>query len=61
MSNANDSASCQDSNRRAQRVDRVSAIPERLGSACDSLSSEDIDAQIRWFFENALERKAPRF
>jgi len=56
MSNANDSASCQDSNRRAQRVDRISAIPEPLGSACDSLSSEDIDAQIRWFFANALER-----
>jgi len=27
--------------------------PRRSGN--DSLSSEDIDAQIRWFFENAIE------
>jgi hypothetical protein len=60
MYNASDSTSCQDINHRAQRVDRILAIPEPLRSACDSLSSEDIDAQIRWFFENALERKPPR-
>jgi hypothetical protein len=56
MSNGNDSASCQDSDRRTLRVDRRPAIP--LGSRIDPLSSEDIDTQIRWFFDNALKRKS---
>ena len=57
MSNGNDSASCQDSDRRTQRIDRLPVIPDPLGSRNDPLSGEYIDAQIRWFFENALKRK----
>jgi hypothetical protein len=32
--------------------------PRRVGS--DPLSSEDIDAQIRWYFENVLEGETLR-
>jgi len=60
MSNGNGSASYQDFDRDTQWVARAPAIPDPLGSQSDPLSSEDIDDQIRWFFENALERKAPR-
>jgi hypothetical protein len=60
MSNGNDTASYQDCDRDTQWVARARAIPDPLGSRSDPLSSEDIDAQIRWFFENALERKPPR-
>ena len=30
------------------------------GSGSDRLSGEDVDAQIRWFFENAVDREPPR-
>ena len=60
MSIGNDSASSQDSARRAQRTDRASVMTEALGSGNDPLGSEEIDAQIRWFFENALERTPTR-
>jgi hypothetical protein len=60
MSHGNDSASSQDSARRAQRIDRASVKTEALGSGNDPLCSEEIDAQIRWFFENALQPTPPR-
>jgi hypothetical protein len=60
MSNGNGSASYQDSDRDTQWVARTPALPDPPGSRSDPLSSEDIDDQIRWFFENALERKSPR-
>jgi hypothetical protein len=58
MSKGNDSASYRDFERETKRVDRTPAIPNPLGLRSDPLSSEDIDARIRWFFENAREPKA---
>jgi len=58
MSNSSDSDLCQESDRRTPPVDRLPAIRDPLGSPSDPLSSEDIDAQIRWFFDNALDRKS---
>ena len=43
-----------------QPADRLPATPDPLGSPSDPLSSEDIDAQIRWFFDNVRERKSAR-
>jgi hypothetical protein len=57
MPNGNDSASIQNSGR-TPPVDHLPAMPDPAGSRSDRLSSKDIDAQIRWFFENALERNA---
>jgi len=60
MSNGNDYALSQDSARRSQRIHRASVMTEALGSGNDPLSSEEIEAQIRWFFENAPEGTPPR-
>ncbi len=57
MSNANGPASPHDFDDIAQRDARRRPLPDPLGSRSDPLSSEDIDAQIRWFFDNARERK----
>jgi hypothetical protein len=59
MSNTKGTASHLDSDQSTQRAARPSAIQNPLGSRGDPISSENIDAQIRWFFENALERKPP--
>jgi hypothetical protein len=37
---------------------KTPSSPRRAGS--DPLSSEDIDAQIRWYFENVLEGETLR-
>ena len=50
MSNGKDSGSYQESVGETRRFARLPVMP-------DPLSSEDIDAQIRWFFENTPERK----
>lgn len=57
MANGNDSASYPDFEHGAERVYSTPAIPDPLGLRSNPLSSEDIDAQIRWFFENPRERK----
>ncbi len=57
MSESRTSASMQDSIC-AQRADRRTDTPDPLGSRRVRLSSEDIDDQIRWFFDNAVEGKS---
>jgi hypothetical protein len=59
MPNGNESASFQSAGC-TQPADRLPATPDPLGSPSDPLSSEDIDAQIRWFFDNVRERKSAR-
>jgi hypothetical protein len=58
MTNSNDSASLDSSG--AQPSDRLAATTDRFESRSDPLSHEDIDAQIRWFFDNVVERKSLR-
>ena len=36
----------------------VPAVPDSLGSQSDPFSIEEIDAQIRWFFESVLDRRS---
>ncbi len=60
MWNYNESSSSADSARRAQRIDPASLMTEALGAGKDPLCSEEIDAQIRSFFETALELTPPR-
>jgi hypothetical protein len=59
MSNDNRAASHQDPRRLSRGVAHNPAIPDPVLQGNAPLSSEDIDAQIRWFFDNALERKTP--
>lgn len=55
MSSRSKSAAFTDSANRTQWSAHLETPsgPRRAGS--DQLSSEDIDAQIRWYFENVLE------
>lgn len=60
MSKASDPGSGREGDRRSQPPGDAAAMPARPGSRSVPFSSEDIDAQIRWFFENARERNPPR-
>jgi hypothetical protein len=59
MANSNGSATCRDSGQPALRVDRSAPMQAPSDFRSDRLCSEDIDSQIRWFFDNALDRESP--
>lgn len=44
----------------SQWVATFAANPSAPESRGDPLSAEDVDAQIRWFFEHAREENSPR-
>ena len=58
MSNSNNDPSHQHFDSDAQGVDYVPAVPDSLGSQSDPFSIEEINAQIRWFFESVLDRRS---
>jgi hypothetical protein len=55
MSNSNNDPSYQHFDSDTQGVESEPAVPDCLESKGNRFSIEEIEAEIRWFFENALE------
>lgn len=55
MSNSNNDPSSQHFDSDTQGVESVPAVPDSLESQGKPFSIEEIEAEIRWFFESALE------
>jgi hypothetical protein len=58
MSNSNIDPSYHNFDSDTQGVESVPAVPDSLRSPSDPFSIEEIDAQIRWFFENVLDGRS---
>jgi hypothetical protein len=58
MSNSSNDPSYQHFDSDTPGVECVPAVPGSLGSQSDPFSIEEIDAQIRWFFESVLDSRS---